>query len=66
MVAGNPLSLLRKQRAALDRAIRALEQFQQLNSNAHRARQREAASPKRGTLLSMDAASPPARKVADQ
>jgi len=64
MVASNPLSLLRKQRAALDRAIRALEQFQELNSPApHKTTSPPA---ERAKLLSMDAPSPSARKVADQ
>ena len=64
MVASNPPSLLRKQRAALDRAIRALEQFQELNSPApHKTTPPPA---ERAKLLSMEAPSQPAKKVADQ
>jgi hypothetical protein len=64
-VASNPLFVLRQQRAALDRAIRALEDFQRLSSTATRKRQEASPPPHGAKLLSMDAPALPAKKVAD-
>ncbi len=53
-MARNVLSILRKQRRALDRAIRALEQFQQITQAAQRKRQEPGARPPGAKVLRMN------------